>query len=489
MNILVNGYSQTTFLTKKQVQQDLNQLKKILDEKSSYVYLNGYDFNKDLQAYENSLEDSVNLENFGLFLSNTIGKIGDRHSSVRNYETRDSLYLPLIYAPLNNNVAVLKRGNDKNFELFNEKYHYLKSIDGIPINEYLTKILPKELSAPKNSYFTLAVREIRDIQKNYKTTNTSLPTTIKISLYNPISSQDTTLTLIPVGRKGSSRLWDEKFESDFRLVNDKDYDQQDINKNLFKISDSIGYIHIPTMLSKDDAPEFFDKINSFMLSIEKQTKALIVDVRGNGGGTRDLIYEFAKYFIHPDSIYVVNATKQRSDIPLIKDDIENLNSRRLFTYSTLDKNEKRAVDSFLKSFSPMYNLESKKYSEYYFGLLNGLKLSKAGYFYSRPIYILANEKSFSAASVFVSAFKGLPNIQIVGVTTDGSSGNSDRYQLSNSGIAIKISTMVSFQKDGKILDGFGTEPDIILERDIDQILWKSDSQLNKLKEIISQIQN
>ena len=44
--------------------------------------------------------------------------------------------------------------------------------------------------------------------------------------------------------------------------------------------------------------------------------------------------------------------------------------------------------------------------------------------------------------------------------------------------------MVSFQKDGKILDGLGTEPDIKIERDINQILWKSDTQLENLRNLI-----
>lgn len=33
-------------------------------------------------------------------------------------------------------------------------------------------------------------------------------------------------------------------------------------------------------------------------------------------------------------------------------------------------------------------------------------------------------------------------------------------------------------------DGFGTEPDIIIERDLNQILWKSDTQLEKLRSLI-----
>jgi len=45
--------------------------------------------------------------------------------------------------------------------------------------------------------------------------------------------------------------------------------------------------------------------------------------------------------------------------------------------------------------------------------------------------------------------------------------------------------MVSFQKDGKLFDGFGTAPDIKIERSLEQVLWKEDYQLNHLKEIIN----
>jgi len=94
------------------------------------------------------------------------------------------------------------------------------------------------------------------------------------------------------------------------------------------------------------------------------------------------------------------------------------------------------------------------------------------------------ERVFSAASVFAGTFKGLPNVTIVGVTTDGSSGNSEDFYLPYSNLRVNISTMVSFQKDGRLFDGYGTDPDIVIERSLDQVLWKEDYQLKKLKEII-----
>lgn len=476
--------AQNKNLSKLQIQQDLEFLTKTLNENSSYVYLNGYDFNKDFENYQQNLKDSTRLEDFASFLTKSIGRIGDRHSSIRGGEVRDSLYLPLIFAPENNKVIALNRNADKELEIFNPKYPYLKSIDGISIEKFLQKILPKEISAPQKAYFTSAVRDIRDIQKNYRVLNKELPKEIELTLSDSSFQNDTILSIVPVGRKQTLRPWDDKFESEYVIIKDEDYNKPEIVNKLFEVKDKIAYIQIPAMVGQEDAPLLFEKINSFMKSIQNDSRALIIDVRSNGGGTRDITYEFAKYFVHPNSIYVVNATKQRGLIPLPKDYIESLHSRNLFSFSELDKEEQKSVTKFLKTFKPMYELDSKKYSEYYFGLLNGKKLAKESLCYNKPVYILANEKSFSAASVFVAIFKNIPNVKIVGVTTDGSSGNSDRFELPNSEIRIKLSTMVSFQKDGKILDGIGTEPDIQIERDINQILWKSDTQLEKLRTLI-----
>lgn len=481
---LITLNAQGKILTKQQINDDLEFIAKTLNEKSSYIYLNGYDFSKDFENYQQTVGDSVRLEDFGQFLTKTIGKIGDRHSSVRDYEVNDSVFLPYIYAPESGRVVVLQRNAGKALDILNPKFPYLKKINGIAIEDFLKKILPGDVTAPIDAYFTRAVRELRDIQKIYAISGRSSPANIEFTLSDRSLKSDTVLTVATVAKSKRSGYWDESLERQYLLVKDEDYNKPEVFNKLFNIRDGIAYIHIPVMVSREDAPLFFDKLNSFMRSALTNSKALIVDVRGNGGGTRDLTYELAKYLVHPDSIYVVNTTKQRAPLPLQKEIRESLHSRNLYSFSELDAREQRSAARFLKTFKPMYALDDKKYSEYYFGLFNGKKLSEQSFFYNKPVYILANEKSFSAASVLVAAFKGIPHINIAGITTDGSSGNSDRFELPNSNLRIRISTMISFQKDGKILDGVGTEPDIKIERDLQQVLWRSDTQLEKLKSII-----
>ena len=369
---VTNAQAQVNWLSKTQIVEDLDFLRNSLDEKSSYVYLNGYDFNFDFDNYINTIGDSTRLEDFGMFITNTLAKIGDRHASlngIRGYALNESLFLPFIYAPVNDKVLVLNRTPDKELALLNAKFPYLKKIDEMDIGEFLQKTRPEDIAAPKETYFTYAVRDIRDIEKNYLLLDKSLPQEIKITLSDFHFKHDTTYTIRLVNKSQRQRPWDEKFEIDYLFIKEEDYNKAEIIDKLFSKEDNLAYVKIPEMTDIEEAPLLFDKVNAFMKSIQNDSKALIIDVRANSGGTRDLLYEFAKYLIHPDSIYVVNATKQRGSLPLSKDFKESLHQRFLFSFSELDKRGQEKVKEFLKTFDPIYELDQSKYSEYYFGLL------------------------------------------------------------------------------------------------------------------------
>jgi len=477
-------YAQNTTLSRQQVKEDLAAATKILNENSSYVYLNGYDFNGDFRAYLQNLKDATSVEDLGLFLTKATGKIGDRHLSVTGYRVDDSVFLPFIFAPLDQKVAVITLNQSKQPELANPQFPYLKKVEGIPINDFLAKVYPKDIKAPKDAFFTRAVRELCNIEKIYVGLGRSVPKEITLTLTDENFRKDIDIQIKPVNREARLPRWEEDLANQYSRAKDEDFNKPEIIDSLFELKDYLAYIKIPRMIGKDEAPLLFEHLNSFMRTIKNDSKALIIDVRENGGGTRDITYELAKFLIPPDSVYVVNVAKQRGKLPLAKDYLARLHHRRLFSYSELDRDEQKSVSRFLKTFRPMYKLDDKKYSEYYFGSFNGRKLSTPDSYYNKPIYILANERTFSAASVFVAVFKGIRNIKTVGVNTDGSSGNSENFTLPNSKLQLKISTMVSFQKNGKTLDGIGTEPDVKIERDLNQVLWRSDSQLEKLRAMI-----
>jgi hypothetical protein len=478
-----NAQDETEYLTKSEIENDLNFLDDILKNQSSYQGLNGFDYQKDFDIYLERIDETkITKTDFGLFLSKTIGKIGDRHSYVKGYDLPNNLFLPFVVAPLKNKVVVLNYNKlQKEYHLLYQKFPFLKAINTIQINDFLKKIVPKDINAPEIALRTRSVKQLKYMADNYAIMSKTIPENFEFTFTN---GKTDTIVKVPLENKRSTYItWDEKFA---RVNNPrrKDLNKPELIKNLFHIDENnIAYLRIPSMVDQEDASVFFQTIDEFMIKA-KSSMSLIIDVRGNGGGTRHLIKELAGYFVHPDSTYVVNATRQRGKLPLNEDFKDDLHNRFLFSKNELDNKERDFVDKFMSTFIPMYNLDDIKYSEFHYFLLNGKKLTKNKYHYNKPIYIMANEKSFSAASVFASVFKGLPNIKLVGINTDGSSGNSERFELPNSKLRGKISTMVSFQKNGQILDGIGTKPDIIIERNLNQIFWKEDYQLNKLKELI-----
>ncbi|SIN73020.1 S41 family peptidase [Algoriphagus halophilus] len=473
-------------LTKKEIIQDLNFLDHFLQQRSSYQGLNGYHYQDDFKYYLDQLDEKdTPIRDFGLFLSKTIGKIGDRHANVREFDLPETLYLPFTFAPFEKKVLVLKHQKPhKIFAFWDAEYPYLKSINHIPIKAILPEVLPEEIHAPTNSYALRALRDLRDIETVFYKLGKELPNPLPITL----SSQQGHLKEIEVelvDEEQKAYLWDERFKDLNFFLEEQDFNDPKIIENFFEIEDNISYIQLVQMLNKYSSPTYFEYLNKFMNEAH-QSDALIIDVRDNGGGTRDLIQELAGFLIHPDSIYVVNIARQRGELPLKRELKKDLHNRYLYSKDELDSREQVAVDAFMETFHPVYELDKDKFSEYHFHLLNGEKLGRQKKQFDKPIYILANERTFSAASILVSTFKSLPNIKIVGVTTDGSSGNSHKVELPHSGLSVKTSTMVSFQKDGKLLDGVGTSPDIELTRSLDQIFFQEDYQLQQLKAIIQE---
>lgn len=482
-SLTCKAQNETEFLTKSEIENDLKFFDNFLQNHSSYQGLNGFDYREDFDKYLEQIDDDkISKSNFGIFLTKTIGKIGDRHSYIRGYDLPNNLFLPFVVAPLNNKVVALNYNkSQKEYHLFYQKFPFLKAINSVLIDEFLKKIVPEDINSPEITLRTKSVKQLKYMSENYAIIGKKIPENFDFTFTN---GKTDTIVKIPLETKRSTFItWDEKFA---RINNPrrKDLNNPELIKNLFHIDENnVAYLRIPSMVDQEDALVFFQSINEFMIKA-KSSVSLIIDVRGNGGGTRHLINELAGYFIHPNSSYIVNATRQRGKLPLNKDLKDDLHNRFLFSRNELDAQEQDLVDKFMSTFVPMYNLDNNKYSKFHYFVLNGKKLTKDKYHYNKPIYIMANEKSFSAASVFASVFKGIPNIKLVGVNTDGSSGNSERFELPNSKLRGKISTMVSFQKNGQILDGIGTKPDIIFKRNLDQLFWQEDYQLNKLKELI-----
>lgn len=464
--------------------EDIKEFQKILEGRSSYLRLRSFDYESKINSLKTTIETSKNDVDINYLtheLAKILAEIGDRHSSVKNESFKKeehstySLQLPFSIAPLNGKALALKHTNEKGvYDYLHTKYPYLKSINGVDINVMIDSLAYKSKKAPKEARFTRGLSEIQQLGKLYFINNLKLPKQIEVIFTNGKTDKKELIQL----QNGQFRYYSKlELDSYSTAKNIKKGNFKNVSKLLDK---NIGYIKIPRMYGFDEADDLKQFIDSTFTSFFN-TKAFIIDLRFNPGGRRDLIKQFASYIIPKSkSPWIANIAYLRTNK---KDDIHSSMTSRFLYKNTSNKFndiDRKSIEVFSNYFTIQGDFDKSKFSNpHYMVLESGNKQ------YIKPIYILVNEHSFSAATVYVSAFKGLPNVKIVGVTTDGSSGNSKGIQLKHSNIRVKISTMLSFQRNGKTLDGNGTKPDIYIPEDEEQVLKGNDVQLKKIVEIIN----
>jgi len=478
------GKQTQKMLTIAQSIADVSEFQQLLEKQSSYVHLANYDYKGAMDSLKTIIKKStgeINVDYLAYELAKIMAKTGDRHSSVKNESFEKdkhptySLQLPFSVAPLNQKAIALKSmRNDGTYKYYHVDFPFVKSINDLPVHSMIDSLVYKSKMAPKEAKFAHGVAAIQQPGKLYLINNLKLPAQIKITFTN--GKTDTTEI---VQLQNESFLYRSKLERNAALnaVNIKKGDFKSIST---LIKGNIGLISLPEMYSFDEVGGLEKFIESTFTAFNF-TRALIIDLRFNPGGSRDLIQKFASYIIpKPNSPWVANVAYLRTNERNIVHN--SMSDRFLYPYSSNKFNDldRKSIALFSKGFVKEKEFDAAKFSNpHYMVLKCGNKP------YARPIYILVNEHSFSAASVFTSAFKGLPNVKIVGTTTDGSSGNSKKINLNHSNIQVSLSTMLSFQRNGKTLDGNGTKPDIYISEDEEQALEGSDIQLKRLIEIIN----
>lgn len=465
---------------------DLRQFEAILKSNSSYIQLSSFNY----QMAIKKMEDSITSDNKAVDiykLTNEIGKmmseIGDRHSFVKdesfqkiNHKTYN-LRLPFGLATLNGKIIGVKKNvTGEDYKYYHESHPYLKSINGTAIETLVNTYNYMDKKAPEQTRLSRGAKAIQKYGQLLFENNVECPDSLTAIFSDGIAEKTEAFELTTTNIGYYSKLLQEHHNN-----------SEQMGKGSFKglskiLAQNIGYINIPEMYDYDEADGLEDFIKNALKSLSN-TKALIIDIRNNPGGGREILQSFAPYIVPAkQSPWVSNVAYLRTDREVIGDE-ESMSSRYLYRYDAekLSDNDRKAIDRFSKKLTFQKKLvDHSKFSSPFYMVLHSGKDS-----YLQPVFILVNEETFSAASIFASAFKSLPNVKIVGQTTDGSSGNSRILYLKHSNIRINISTMLSFQRNGKTLDGNGTIPDIFIQADDRQVLTGYDTQLNKLIKIIN----
>jgi len=177
-------------------------------------------------------------------------------------------------------------------------------------------------------------------------------------------------------------------------------------------ADGIGYLSVASLDTR--AEPDFQAVPEIMKTL-MDTKALIIDLRANAGGSEPLGFKVAGWFTTERRLYMKHVYR-----------------------------DSRAVGGW--------------------GEVRERWLEPAGEgkYYPKAIVVLSGRKIMSSAESFLMMLKVCPSATVVGAPTYGSSGNPKPAALSN-GVTVYLPSWKALLPDGTVLEGKGVSPDVLVD--------------------------
>ena len=445
------------FFTREELEEDLDYLEHILAHCFAYLELKPVDYRAALDAIRLSLDDRNRVNGFELQLAKLISLFCDGHARMQHHPSE---YLPTGYAPYSvgsyKGRLYLCNGNGDGF--LDSEHPYVLSIDGRPVKDWLkvaSYIVVKESSQWRLRQSLGMLRYV-----NYLRAELGLPRKPTISL--ELESED--------GKKKRSL----EVEVVRRPVRSIEFPRGDSRR----IGD-VGYIRISQMTS---STRFLSRLEEWMENF-KDTRGMIIDVRGNSGGTKDILLTLMPYFLKPgDPMRVIEFSTYRKPMELPKAHPDgymmSAMSAQPLTSSHWKTDSQRAqILKAIKAFEPTWKLPMEKFSDWHV-LAFDSTMNPRCYYYEKPLIILQDSGTFSAGDIFLGGFKGLKNTTLMGMPSGGGNGWMDSYSLPNTGLGFVLCQSAKFLPSGQPYDGVGVAPDIEMEALPSDFLGDSDSVLD-----------
>jgi len=201
------------------------------------------------------------------------------------------------------------------------------------------------------------------------------------------------------------------------------------------INDSIGYIYLPTFTEDSGTYGWAGYFGAVLDSLQS-AKGLIVDIRGNSGGTQSNFISISSHF-------------------------------------------------FSKTQNVLYNQLRNGAGHEDFSAAEPITISSSGKPYTKPIVLITDRFTVSAGEWFTLAMKLLPNVTHIGDTTSGAfSGRLDR-ELGN-GWVYSMSIEKITNTNGVSYEGKGIPPEITIHLAPHyRVSFSKDTTLDRAIELLS----
>ncbi|NII24610.1 peptidase S41 [Pseudoflavitalea sp. X16] len=237
-----------------------------------------------------------------------------------------------------------------------------------------------------------------------------------------------------------------------------------------KLPQGIAYLQLNTFDTDSVVYDFKQRLPELY-----EAKAVIIDLRNNGGGNTGTGIEILKYFTSQKNING-STWRTRQHIAAFKAWGSFIKDEEL---------EKRLKQNpFNKAWTQKsYDISRGKY--WYSGDTSSFYNDVAGNKLTVPLVVLIGNSTASAAEDFLIALDDLKGRAVtIGERTYGSTGQPLFFYLPGGGSA-RICTKRDTYPDGREFVGYGVKPDIEVKRTAEDYIKKKDAQLEKAIELLS----
>lgn len=408
---------------------DLAYLYSVLEGRFSYLKAGNVDYRALFEDLCDRLPGEVGRGWFGLELQKLLAVFVDGHAAV-NARPEPRGFLPFLTGSVGKSVIAFASDRSAFVDL---QRPFLLSMDGLPIREWLMaagKYVPagsRQLVLRRSMHWLRAVHMLR--------ADMGLP-----------QSEEIEVVVTGEGEVYPRRLRLPVAESASKFGTWPAIDSGILKGN-------VGYLRLPQMLP-EAAADVLAGLERF-----RETSGLIVDVRGNSGGSRDaLLVLLPALMAADDSPRVVNVAAHRlwEGFPA-----NHLEVRQLYAVSSAEWTaaERTELHRFMSDFTPEWQLPEGEFSGWHAMVVSPADRSGVNY-RGRPVVVIMDSGCFSATDVFLSALKGLPNVMLIGEASGGGSARAQVVELPSSGLRVRFASMASFQASGELFDGRGVQPDV-----------------------------
>ncbi|MGE3175350.1 MAG: S41 family peptidase [Planctomycetota bacterium] len=420
---------------------DLDALRELLDARFSYRHRRVFDLDALLAAATDRLRtvDGDRRAQLAVEVDRVLRAFGDGHSRLGGGQLpRAEYWLPFLVQRARGGFVAFRADRSG---LVDPAHPFVEQIDGLPLERWHSLLRERARQGSPAMIERDIERDLRELQALRRELGVEDAPVVRVTLRGADGSAE--VSLPAATRRPIYGAWP---QTETR-----------------RLGADVGYLRLPQMR---DEPAFLDGIDDAMHAF-RDCKALVIDVRGNGGGSRDALRRVFPYLLGAaDGPQVVNAAKillaTRPDGAGVDGELLENRGMHRADWAGWSDAQRRAVRAFAASFTPEWQPPAEQFSDWHYLVLDRSDNPRA-FPFAGKVAVLMDGGCFSATDIFLAALGTRPNVTLVGSASSGGSGRARGYRLPRSGIALQLSSMASFQPNGLLFEGHGVEPDLRVE--------------------------